>query len=47
MSDINLSGWVPLRRGLLTHLQERRMSLNEFAVFGILLMLADQRRARG
>ena len=42
MSDIVLKGYVQLRRGLLTHLNERRITLNEFVVFNILLMLADK-----
>lgn len=42
MSDIVLKGFVQLRRGLLTHLMDGRISPNEFAVFTILLMLADK-----
>jgi hypothetical protein len=42
VSDIVLKGYVQLRRGILTHLNERRLTLNEFVVFNILLMLADK-----
>ena len=40
--SINLSGWVQARRGVLEHLQDGRMTPNEFAVFHILLYLADK-----
>jgi hypothetical protein len=36
-------GYIPLRRGLLQHLQEGRITLREFDVFIVLLMWADHR----
>lgn len=42
MSDINLNGWVQKRRGVLQHLQDGRITANEYLVFDILLMLADK-----
>jgi len=42
MSDIVLKGYVQKRRGVLTHLNERRLTVNEYVVFDILLMLADK-----
>ena len=37
------NGYVPLRRGLLQHLQEKRITRTEFDVFIILLLWADHR----
>ena len=42
MSDIVLKGYVQKRRGVLTHLNERRLTVNEYVVFDILLLLADK-----
>ena len=42
MSDIILSGWVQTRRGVLSHLLDGRMTVNEWAVYHILLLLADK-----
>jgi hypothetical protein len=42
MSDIVLRGYVQKRRGILTHLLEGRMTLNEYLVFDVLLLLADK-----
>lgn len=42
MSDIVLKGYVQARRGVLSHLLDGRMTLQEFAVFHILLYLADK-----
>ena len=47
MSDISLNGYVQKRRGVLTHLQQRRMTANEYLVFDILLMLADKQTGSG
>jgi hypothetical protein len=40
---LTFNGYIPLRRGLLQHLRERRISLREYDVFTILLMWADHR----
>ncbi len=42
MSDIVLRGYVQKRRGILTHLLEGRMTINEYLVFDVLLLLADK-----
>ncbi|HWR15138.1 MAG TPA: hypothetical protein VN577_09935 [Terriglobales bacterium] len=45
--DINLNGWVKVRRGLLTHYQTGLMTTTEFVVFHILLALADKATGSG
>jgi hypothetical protein len=47
VKDINLNGYVPVRRGLVTHLQTGRMTVNEYVVFNLLLMLADHETGTG
>src|SRR5580704_9660119 len=37
------SGYVRLRRGVLDHLQQARISFSEYAIYTILLQLADSR----
>ncbi len=41
--NMTLSGYVPMRRGLLNHLQEGRMSLLDYLVYTLLLLLADRK----
>lgn len=40
---LTFNGYVPIRRGLLEHLTEHRMTPTEFAIFNILLLWADHR----
>lgn len=47
MSDLTLNGWVPKRRGVLRHLYEGRMTLYEYVVFDILLLMADHKTGCG
>ena len=44
---MNFSGYVQLRRGLLFHLQDGRLSLLEYAVLITLIMLADKETGSG
>lgn len=39
---MNFSGWVPIRRGILEHLIDGRLTNNEFIVFEVLTLLADK-----
>jgi DNA-binding Lrp family transcriptional regulator len=41
MSEYRGGGYIKLRRGILSHLQTRRLSVNEFTIFVTLLVLAD------
>ncbi|HKV92333.1 MAG TPA: hypothetical protein VJW20_07275 [Candidatus Angelobacter sp.] len=38
---MNFSGYIPLRRGLISHIQDGRLTNNEALTFIVLLMLAD------
>lgn len=40
---LRFNGYIPLRRGLLEHLREGRITLREYEVFTILLLWADAR----
>jgi hypothetical protein len=44
---VNFSGYIPLRRGLISHIQEGRLSNNEALTFIVLLMLADSSTGAG
>jgi hypothetical protein len=44
---MNFVGYVPLRRGLLSHIQEGRLTNNEALTFVVLLMLADKETGSG
>jgi hypothetical protein len=44
---VNFVGYVPLRRGLLSHIQEGRLTNNEALTFVVLLMLADKENGSG
>jgi hypothetical protein len=44
---MNLNGWVQLRRGILDHLRDGRLSIYEFLVLIVLIMLADKCTGRG
>ena len=46
-SDVNNSGYVPMRRGIIKHLQDGSLTLNEYIVFTLLLMLADHKTGCG
>lgn len=39
---MNFSGWVPIRRGILEHLIDGRLTNNEFIVLEVLTLLADK-----
>lgn len=39
---MNFAGWVPMRRGIVTHLIDRRLSIAEYAVLSLLILLADK-----
>jgi hypothetical protein len=41
------SGWVPLRRGLIEHLQDGRLTVKEFSVLVVLIMLASKDSGSG
>jgi hypothetical protein len=44
---VNFSGWVQLRRGILNHLHEGKLSNIEFLVLVVLIMLADKETGAG
>ncbi len=44
---MNLSGYVPLRRGILHHTMDGSLTLQEFAAFTTLVMLADKATGAG
>jgi hypothetical protein len=44
---MNFVGYVPLRRGLLSHIQEGRLTSNEALTFVVLLLLADKETGSG
>jgi hypothetical protein len=44
---VNFVGYVPLRRGLLSHIQDGRLTNNEALTFVVLLMLADKETGSG
>jgi hypothetical protein len=44
---VNFVGYVALRRGLLSHIQEGRLTNNEALTFVVLLMLADKATGSG
>ena len=44
---MNFVGWVQLRRGILDHLHEGKLSILEFLVLIVLIMLADKETGRG
>jgi hypothetical protein len=44
---VNVAGWVQLRRGILDHLHEGKLSNNEFLVLVVLIMLADKKTGAG
>ncbi len=44
---MNFQGYVPLRRGLLEHVQTGNLSTQEFAVFTVLVLLADKETGSG
>lgn len=44
---MNLNGWVQLRRGVLDHLHEGKLSNNEMLVLLVLIMLADKGTGAG
>ena len=44
---MNFGGWVQLRRGILDHLREGKLSNNEFLVLVVLIMLADKQTGAG
>ena len=44
---MNFAGWVPIRRGIIAHLQEGELSNQEFAVLIVLILLADKSTGAG
>jgi len=42
MAPGGFNGYVPVRRGVLEHLRDGRMSLSDYLVYGLLLLLADK-----
>ncbi|MGC2210395.1 MAG: hypothetical protein WA532_09830 [Candidatus Korobacteraceae bacterium] len=44
---MNFSGWVPIRRGLIEHLQDGRLTLMEFSVLVGLILLASKDTGSG
>jgi hypothetical protein len=40
--NVNYSGWIPMRRGIVEHLINRSLTMCEFAVLSVLIMLADK-----
>ncbi len=39
---MNFTGWIPMRRGIVAHLIDRRLSITEYAVLSVLILLADK-----
>jgi hypothetical protein len=44
---MNVVGYVPVRRGILDHTHDGRLSTHEFAVLSVLILLADKETGRG